>query len=68
MIDNNSRLIPGDGIAPVVRTIRKLAEKGYTGALSVELFRQEYVGGDPFDVASEIRAKCEAVMREAGVL
>jgi sugar phosphate isomerase/epimerase len=68
LINNDSRLIPGDGIAPVVRIIRKLAEKGYTGALSVELFRAEFVNGDPFEVATEIRAKCEAVMRAAEVL
>jgi 2-keto-myo-inositol isomerase len=68
LIDNNSRLIPGDGIAPVERIIRKLAEKGYAGALSVELFRPELVNGDPFAVATEIKAKCEAVMRAADVL
>ena len=68
LINNDSRLIPGDGIAPVVRIIRKLAEKQYAGALSVELFRAEYVRGDPFQVATEIRQKCEAVMRQAQVL
>ena len=68
LIDNNSRLIPGDGIAPVERILRKLAEKRYTGALSVELFRAELVDGDPFEVAAEIRVKCEAVMRAAQVL
>ena len=68
LINNDSRLIPGDGIAPVVRIIRKLAEKQYAGALSVELFRADYVGGDPFQVATEIRQKCEAVMRQAQVL
>jgi 2-keto-myo-inositol isomerase len=67
LIDNSSRLIPGDGIAPVVPTLRTLAGKGYAGALSVELFRPEYVNGDPYEVASEIRGKCEAVIREAGV-
>ena len=61
-------LIPGDGIAPVVRIIQKLAEKEYAGALSVELFRAEFVRGDPFQVATEIRQKCEAVMRQAQVL
>lgn len=68
LIDNNWRLIPGDGIAPVVPMLRKLAEKGYTGPLSVELFRSELTAGDPFAVAAEIRGKCEAVMREAQVL
>jgi sugar phosphate isomerase/epimerase len=51
----------------VVPILRKLAEKGYSGALSVELFRAELVNGDPFAVASQIRSKCEAVMAEAGV-
>ncbi len=68
LIDNNSRLIPGDGIAPVVPIIQKLAEKQYAGALSVELFRAELVQGDPFQVATEIRRKSEAVMRQAQVL
>jgi sugar phosphate isomerase/epimerase len=68
LTNNDYRLIPGDGIAPLVRIIQKLAEKGYGGTLSVELFRREIVNGDPFEVATEIRTKCERVMREAGVL
>jgi len=68
LTNNDYRLIPGDGIAPLVRILRKLAEKQYDGALSVELFRQELVRGDPFQVATEIRRKCEAVMLEAQVL
>lgn len=67
LIDNEWRLIPGDGVAPVVPMLRKLAEKGYSGPLSVELFRAELVNGDPAAVATEIRSKCEAVMRAAGV-
>ena len=68
LTNNDYRLIPGDGIAPLQRILRKLADKEYDGALSVELFRAELVRGDPFQVASEIRRKCEAVMREAQVL
>ena len=68
LINNDWRLIPGVGIAPVVPILRKLAEKQYAGALSVELFRAELVNGDPYLVAAEIRMKCEAVMRAAEVL
>lgn len=68
LIDNDARLIPGDGIAPLERILRKLAEKGYDGALSVELFRADIVERDPFEAATEIRGKCEAVMRAAQVL
>jgi sugar phosphate isomerase/epimerase len=67
LYDNNSRLIPGDGVAPVVKILKKLQEKGYTGALSVELFRRELVNGDPFEVASMIKTKCDAVMHQAKV-
>jgi len=68
LTDNSYRLIPGDGIAPLNAIIRKLAEKEYNGALSVELFREELVNGDPFEVATEIRGKAESVMRLADVL
>ena len=68
LIDNNGRVIPGDGNAPVVPILKKLAQKQYRGALSVELFLMELTQGDPFDVATRIKPKCEAVMRKAGVL
>ena len=48
--------------------MKKLAEKGYDGALSVELFIPELQAGDPQEVATQIRTKCEKVMREANVL
>jgi 2-keto-myo-inositol isomerase len=68
LTNNSYRLIPGDGIAPIGRILQKLAEKEYSGALSVELFLPRLTSGDPYEVASEIRTKCEAVMGEAGVL
>ena len=68
IIDNNGRVIPGDGKAPVVAILKKLAEKQYRGALSVELFLAELTQGDPYDVATRIKQKCETVMRQAGVL
>lgn len=68
LIDNNGRVIPGDGQAPIVAILKKLAEKRYSGALSVELFLMELTQGDPYEVASRIKQKCEAVMRQANVL
>jgi sugar phosphate isomerase/epimerase len=68
MLDNNTRIVPGDGVAPVVATLKKLQEKGYAGPLSVELFLPEFRDGNPYEVAAQIRRKCEAVMRRAGVL
>jgi 4-hydroxyphenylpyruvate dioxygenase len=68
LLDQSSRLIPGDGTAPLVRMLRTLADKDYTGPLSVELFLPEFRDGDPFEIARSIRQKCERVMRQAGVL
>ena len=68
LLGQQTRVIPGDGVAPLAKILRKLAEKGYDGALSVELFLPELQGGDPQEVATQIRTKCEKVMREANVL
>jgi len=68
LLDNTTRIIPGDGIAPLDHILRKLAEKQYAGPLSVELFLPQYQKGNPYEVATEIRRKAEAVMRRARVL
>jgi len=68
LLDNSTRIIPGDGVSPLNAMLQKLAEKDYAGPLSVELFLPEFQEGDPYEVAREIRHKCEAVMSEAGVI
>jgi sugar phosphate isomerase/epimerase len=69
LLDQTTRVIPGDGVTPLVRILRKLADKaGYAGSLSVELFLPRFQQGDPFEIAREIRQKSETVMRQAGVL
>jgi 4-hydroxyphenylpyruvate dioxygenase len=68
LLDNTTRIIPGDGVSPLTRILGKLADKGYAGPLSVELFLPKFQQGDPFEVAREIRQKAEAVMRRARVM
>lgn len=68
LLDNTTRIIPGDGIAPLNRILQKLAEKGYVGPLSVELFLPRFQQGDPFEIARDIRQKSETVMRRARVM
>ena len=68
LLDNTTRFIPGDGISPLTKILRKLADKGYAGPLSVELFLPKFQQGDPFEVAREIRQKAETVMRQARVM
>jgi len=67
LLDNMTRFIPGDGISPLTRILRRLADNGYAGPLSVELFLPKFQQGDPYEVAREIRPKAEAVMRQAHV-
>jgi sugar phosphate isomerase/epimerase len=68
LLDNTTRFIPGDGISPLNRILRKLSDKDYSGSLSVELFLPRFQQGDPFEVAREIRQKAETVMRQARVM
>jgi 2-keto-myo-inositol isomerase len=68
LLDQTSRFIPGDGVSPLTKILRKLADKGYSGPLSVELFLPKFQQGDPYEVAREIRQKAEAVMRQAKVV
>jgi 2-keto-myo-inositol isomerase len=66
-LDSTTRLIPGDGVSPLRRMLAKLAEKGYHGPLSVELFLPEFQKADPYELARRIRTKAEDVMRQARV-
>jgi sugar phosphate isomerase/epimerase len=68
LLDMTTRVPPGDGVTPLVAILQKLAEKGYAGPLSIELLAPKYSAGDPFEVAREVKAKGEAVMKAAGVL
>jgi 2-keto-myo-inositol isomerase len=68
LLDQTSRVIPGDGVSPLTKILRKLADRGYSGPLSVELFLPKFQQADPYEVASEIRQKAEKVMRQAKVL
>ncbi len=68
LLDNSTREIPGEGVSPLAGILRKLAEKGYRGALSVELFYPQLQNGDPYEVARRIRQKSEPILKQAGVL
>jgi sugar phosphate isomerase/epimerase len=67
LLDNMTRVIPGDGVSPLPRILRALASKGYAGPLSVELFLPKFQRGDPFEIAREIRQKAGTVMKRARV-
>lgn len=66
-LDLITRVIPGDGIAPLAKILRKLVDKGYKGPISVELFAPNFQQADPFTLAAEIKRKSEAVFQKAGL-
>jgi 2-keto-myo-inositol isomerase len=68
LLDNSTRDIPGDGVAPLLHMLKAMQRKGYRGPLSVELFYPRLQNGDPYEICAEIRRKSEAVMRLAGIL
>jgi sugar phosphate isomerase/epimerase len=67
LLDLHSRVIPGDGVAPLAKILKKLADRGYAGPISVELFLPKFQEADPFELAKEIKRKCETVFKQAGV-
>jgi 2-keto-myo-inositol isomerase len=67
LLDLQSRVIPGDGVAPLAKILEKLADRGYGGPISVELFLPRFQEADPFELAKEIRLKCERLFKQAGV-
>lgn len=68
MLDTTTRVPPGDGVTPLVAILQKLSATGYAGPLSIELLAPKYNAADPYEVAREVKAKGEAVMKKAGVL
>ena len=67
LLDLQSRVIPGDGVAPLAKILRKLVDTGYQGPISVELFLPKFQEADPFELAKEIRGKCGLLFKQAGV-
>jgi len=68
LLTDPSRVLPGEGVMPLTMMLRKLASKGYSEALSVELFAPRFRQGDPYEVASMIRRQSERVMRQARLI
>ena len=67
LLDLHSRVVPGEGVAPLAKILRKLVERGYAGPISVELFLPKYQLADPFELAKEIKLKSEATFKQARV-
>ena len=66
LLDLHSRVVPGDGVAPLGAILRRLVQRGYAGPISVELFLPKYQQADPFELAAEIKRKSEATFQLVG--
>lgn len=54
-ITDGSRLYPGEGVIPLQEICARLKAIGYDGHCSIELFRPEYWGHNPLEVAQKAR-------------
>lgn len=57
------RLLPGLGILPLREMIAAFRKIGYDKVASVEIFRPEYWGWDPFELAQEAKRATEGILK-----
>ena len=57
------RLLPGLGILPLREMIAAFRKIGYDKVASVEIFRPEYWGRDPFDLAHDAKRATEEIFK-----
>jgi 2-keto-myo-inositol isomerase len=65
MINDSARVYCGDGIGPLSQIFRTLRDNGYQGALSLELFNQNYWKQDGLEVARTGLEKTKAAVEKA---
>ena len=61
-LEDRHRLLPGLGILPLREIVSAFRRIGYDKVASVEIFRPEYWGRDPFELAREARLATERVL------
>ena len=61
-LTDQHRVYMGDGVLPLKDMLGVLREKGYSGALSVEIFREEYWAKDPVDISVAAKAAYDRMM------
>ncbi len=64
---DSDRLLPGDGILPLVDVVRTLAGIGFSGPLSLEIFNEAQWQRPALDVARDGLRRIHRILDEAGV-
>ena len=61
-LEDRHRLLPGLGILPLREMLSAFRRIGYDKVASVEIFRPEYWGRDPFELARDARVATERLL------
>ena len=62
-LTDQHRVYMGEGVIPLGQMLDALRSKGYPGALSVEIFREEYWAKDPVEISVAARAAYDRMMK-----
>lgn len=62
-MDDSDRILPGEGVLPVRAALHYLAENGYNGALSIELFNPELWALPPEETAARAKAAIDKLWK-----
>ena len=61
-LTDQHRVYMGEGILPLKDMLGVLREKGYSGALSIEIFREAYWEKDPVEISNAAKAAYDRMM------
>ena len=61
-LTDQHRVYMGEGVIPLKQMLDALRSKGYEGALSVEIFREEYWEKDPVEISVAAKAAYDRMM------
>ncbi|MCS7192220.1 MAG: sugar phosphate isomerase/epimerase [Armatimonadetes bacterium] len=62
LVNDEVRVMPGDGHLPLKKIIAEVKSRGYEGAISLELFNRTYWQQDPYEVAKIGLEKMKAIV------
>ncbi len=65
MLNDGSRIYPGDGVAPLRQILRDLRDSGFRGYLSLELFNRDYWARSADENLKTAMEKIRATVRSA---
>lgn len=62
---NSDRVVPGDGILPIMEWMKKIEELGFDGYYSIEIFNEDLWKHTPREIAAIVLNKCRKLWPHA---